>query len=466
MTPDELLNDFEKLLSSGNNYDVIIKAGKNENIRSFYTHSLILSSRSTYFKAALSKNWARKKYGIVVFNKPNINPKIMELILKYIYTGTIELDKQKGLDILKYLVASDEICFGNLQNYIESYIIEKQEKFLNEDPTEVLQTILHYESLTSIKNFYLQLICDNPEVLFESSTFLTIDKTILISIVKRDDLYMNEYNIWEYILEWGIAQMSKCININVYSNWTEEDFVELGEILYDFILLIRWAQIPPKLFHQKISPFKRIFSENIYDDIIGYYLDPDSPPKSLFVSQPRNPSFKIINKKHFAIITSWIDKEKEYYNIKNVPYSLELLYSATRDGFETTKFHELCDDKGPTLIVAKVKDTGRLIGGYNIKNHAMLGDSFIFSFKNQDDLSSPIIARCDDYDSIFTDYPSFINLFNLTIKDPGKESFINVDLMEDYEVFKITKLNKSVNREKIVKSKIDSMIIDKIYSFA
>lgn len=82
MTPDELLNDFEKLLSSGNNYDVIIKAGKNENIRSFYTHSLILSSRSTYFKAALSKNWARKKYGIVVFNKPNINPKIMELILK------------------------------------------------------------------------------------------------------------------------------------------------------------------------------------------------------------------------------------------------------------------------------------------------------------------------------------------------------------------------------------------------
>ncbi|UZO22935.1 uncharacterized protein OCT59_015281 [Rhizophagus irregularis] len=260
--------------------------------------------------------------------------------------------------------------------------------------------------------------------------------------------------------------MSKCININVYSNWTEEDFVELGEILYDFILLIRWAQIPPKLFHQKISPFKRIFSENIYDDIIGYYLDPDSPPKSLFVSQPRNPSFKIINKKHFAIITSWIDKEKEYYNIKNVPYSLELLYSATRDGFETTKFHELCDDKGPTLIVAKVKDTGRLIGGYNIKNHAMLGDSFIFSFKNQDDLSSPIIARCDDYDSIFTDYPSFINLFNLTIKDPGKESFINVDLMEDYEVFKITKLNKSVNREKIVKSKIDSMIIDKIYSFA
>lgn len=380
-------------------------------------------------------------------------------MIRYIYTGTIELDKQKGLDILKYLVASDEICFGNLYNYIESYIIEKQAKFLNDDPTEVLQTIFHYESLTAIKNFYLQLICDNPEVLFESPTFLTIDKPILISIVKRDDLYMNEYNIWEYILEWGIAQMSKCININVHSNWTEEDFVELGEILHDFIPLIKWVQIPPKLFHQKISPFKRIFSENVYDDIIGYYLDPDSPPKSLFVTQPRNPSFKIINKNHFSIITSWIDKEKEYYNIKNVPYSLELLYSATRDGFDISKFYELCNDKGPTLIVTKIKDTGRLIGGYNIKSHAMSDDSFLFSFKNQDDLSSPIIARCatDSTDlngSISTKDPDFIDLFDLTIKDntiecnstytfPGIESFINVDqkfLMEDYEVFKITKL--------------------------
>jgi hypothetical protein len=374
---------------------------------------------------------------------------------RYIYTGTIELDKQKGLDVLKYFVASDEICFENLHNYIENYIIEKQARFLYEDPIEVLQTIFHYESLTSIKNFYLKLICDNPEVFFESSSFLKIDKSILILIVQRDDLYMNEYSIWEYILEWGIAQMSKCININELFNWTEEDFIELGEILHNFIPLIRWVQIPSKLFHQKISPFKKIFSENIYDDIIGYYLDPDSPPKSLFISQSRNPSFKIINKKHFSIITSWIDKEKEYYNIKNIPYSLELLYSATRDGFDATKFHELCDDKEPTLIVTKIRDTGRLIGGY-IKSHAISDNSFLFSFTNQDDLNTPIIARCATNlnGSISINDFGLINLFDLTIKDntiecnsthtfPGIEYFINVDqkfLMEDYEVFRIIKL--------------------------
>ena len=97
-----------------------------------------------------------------------------------------------------------------------------------------------------------------------------------------------------------------------------------------------------------MGSFKRIFSENIYNEIIGYYLNPDLS-KSLLLSQPRNPSFKIINKKHFTIISSWIDKVNVCYNIKNNPYSLELPYVAT------TRDHKLCDDKGPILIVLKLK---------------------------------------------------------------------------------------------------------------
>ena len=79
---DELSNDFKKLLSGGDNYDVIIEAGKNYNIKRFRTHSLILSLRSTYFKAGLSKYWAQKENGKIIFRKPNINPEIMELLLK------------------------------------------------------------------------------------------------------------------------------------------------------------------------------------------------------------------------------------------------------------------------------------------------------------------------------------------------------------------------------------------------
>ena len=40
-----------------------------------------------------------------------------------------------------------------------------------------------------------------------------------------------------------------------------------------------------------------------------------------------------------------------------------LLFRATRDGFNRRVFHQLCDNKGPTISVARVKN-GPLVGGY------------------------------------------------------------------------------------------------------
>ena len=58
------------------------------------------------------------------------------------------------------------------------------------------------------------------------------------------------------------------------------------------------------------------------------------------------------NKEYNKILKNWINKEK---NIK-----AELLYRFSRDGDKISKFHELCDDKGPTLTLFKVKE---IIGG-------------------------------------------------------------------------------------------------------
>jgi hypothetical protein len=44
-------------------------------------------------------------------------------------------------------------------------------------------------------------------------------------------------------------------------------------------------------------------------------------------------------------------------------FSLQLLFRATRDGFDNSKFHSLCDNKGPLLVIIKTqKDL--LIGGF------------------------------------------------------------------------------------------------------
>ena len=43
--------------------------------------------------------------------------------------------------------------------------------------------------------------------------------------------------------------------------------------------------------------------------------------------------------------------------------SSELLYRGSRDGWDASDFHRLCDGKGATVSIIKVKN-GKLCGGY------------------------------------------------------------------------------------------------------
>ena len=58
----DLSKDIGQLLITRDNYDVIIQAGEGQNMKEFFAHSLILSARSTYFKTALSNEWAWNYY--------------------------------------------------------------------------------------------------------------------------------------------------------------------------------------------------------------------------------------------------------------------------------------------------------------------------------------------------------------------------------------------------------------------
>jgi len=46
-------------------------------------------------------------------------------------------------------------------------------------------------------------------------------------------------------------------------------------------------------------------------------------------------------------------------------YQLTLLYRNSKDGNTVKKFRELCNGKGPTVVVGKVLGTKEILGGYN-----------------------------------------------------------------------------------------------------
>ena len=70
-------------------------------------------------------------------------------------------------------------------------------------------------------------------------------------------------------------------------------------------------------------------------------------------------------------------------------FKSKLLFRGSRDGFDAAKFHQLCDNKGPTITLIKsVK--GLIFGGFssinwarNVNNFKSVPGSFLFSLSKK-----------------------------------------------------------------------------------
>ncbi|GES87067.1 BTB/POZ protein [Rhizophagus clarus] len=189
----DLSNDYEKILESGFGYDVIIYVGEEPN------HFLM-------------------KDGKFIFRKPNISPQLFDIILGFIYCGNIGLNNLQGIDILKLLIADDELNIQPLVSHIQEFLIEHKTEFLRQNPTDILETIYHHETFT---NLCFEIIRGNPKILFNSNKFINLKASLLELLLERDDLNMDETEIWENLLKWySIIIESK--HIALFSSWIDK----------------------------------------------------------------------------------------------------------------------------------------------------------------------------------------------------------------------------------------------------
>src|SRR3954471_15326640 len=73
--------DFSKLLKDSHNYDVIIKVDEKE----FKAHSIILYTRSNYFKLLLSRGRIIKENNVACIEMTGIDPDAFEMIIMCVY---------------------------------------------------------------------------------------------------------------------------------------------------------------------------------------------------------------------------------------------------------------------------------------------------------------------------------------------------------------------------------------------
>src|SRR5206468_4207291 len=146
--------------------------------------------------------------------------------------------------------------------------------------------------------------------------FKDIEKTFLVSLLEKDNLKLEEIDIWNCVIQWGIGQIENLEEEDI-SEWSDDDFENLRNVLKDIFPLIRFDQISLSDFHDKLIPYDKIFNKEIYEDLIHYHLNNDNDWKpNLLVQKGPRTGKSLLNLRMKLLISSWIDEKNEddFYN--------------------------------------------------------------------------------------------------------------------------------------------------------
>ncbi len=371
-------------------------------------------------------------------------------------------------DILKLLVATDEFGLQTLNEYIQGFLIENQKEFLQNDPIGILEIAFRIETFEKFKDNCIRIICQEPDLLFGTDKILALPAEILESLLKREDLTLTEIEVWNNLIKWVHAQHPN-INHDPFK-WTNDDIEIMEQTIQRFIPLIIFQEISCNDYYGKIFPYEELLPKYLKSEIMHSFLVTNETKVigSLSSSWPRFDPSLIITKDHLKLFIKWINRNDETLKKrKYTPYEFNLIYRGSRDGFGAKFFHSNCDDKGATIVVAKIKDKNQIVGGYNPLDWNGDGDkttcdSFIFSFKDPRDISTGEIGRVietqhaircfDNCGPLFGKFSNYSN--DLTIYDENRcssisSSYPNLNIprsftIHDYEVFQVVKKSKKL----------------------
>ncbi|RHZ81579.1 hypothetical protein Glove_117g57 [Diversispora epigaea] len=402
---DKLSQNFIELLDDKDDYNVIIEV-KNKK-KSFTAHSNILKHRSSYFRKELENVQSNENNIKTIIIKSSISARIFDFILKYIYGGIVNLKSAGSLFIFKLMLVADELELEELANEIETFLIETKASWLKANISMVHNTIFERKKFDNLQKFCCDdIIVNHPNLIFESLDFNSLPESTLVSLLKRDNLKMKEVEIWDHVIKWGISQ-NPTLPTNL-GEWSNENIITLKTTLQQCLPYIRYFHLSADEVRDSIKPYKKILDKQLWKDIDRHLLSPERPIKSIILPARsvsiEEPFSTIISEEHVTEISTWIDRNVTTYSMTNLPYKFELILRGSRDGFSPQTFWDICHNHASTVVVAKIKKTNEILGGYNpltwdnsnIDYEWMeTKDSFIFSLKNGNNQES-ILSRVKD----------------------------------------------------------------------
>ncbi|KAF9155846.1 hypothetical protein DFQ26_009598 [Actinomortierella ambigua] len=460
-------------------------------------HRLILSCFQAHWKEASEG----------VFRKPNIEPKVFDIILQYLYTGQLKAP----WNLLTQLIeAALELRLGDLVSGCEEFA---SQAITEETVFRIIAMSFHHD-LSELQSKVLEFFDENARSLVKIDGLFTLDQDTLVTILSRDTVELDELEVWETIVRYAyhrnghnhkccpllqfpeppgriVVKVSKVDEVDLQESSAlvgghaysadESSLLDygLGDTSIgskDVAVVLRQdhfqnlrATVQPllpafRLVNLEVADFARciegtgLIPADLCRRMYRYYALPVGHPE--YFPSPRRPRSKLLPHRQWLTLLSWIAEAA------NSRPMLKSLFKATVHGFDSKTFHARCDHQGPTLTIVRTT-SGVLVGGYNEKDWTSSGLSsyatknFLFRFDPQINQMARAVLK-NDYDSRLRasvnspNYgPTFGGGDDLSIAKHGKTVNMvsrsyegiswrpNLYTISDYEVLAILTIKKS-----------------------
>src|SRR5436190_2456089 len=173
---------------------------------------------------------------------------------RYIYGGRLPLEEYDTLDIVKILVAANELSLQELIICLQSFLIENKANWVEQNFNLIYQTSFGNDSFLELQEYCTNLMTKEPDKIFKSINFSSIPEKLLVSLIQDDNLQMSEIQIWEHVLKWGLAQNPELPSDP--TNFSKEDFNSLKNTLQQYIPFIKFYNLTSKEFMDKVLSYK------------------------------------------------------------------------------------------------------------------------------------------------------------------------------------------------------------------
>ncbi|CAG8616278.1 3637_t:CDS:2 [Funneliformis mosseae] len=191
---------------------------------------------------------------------------------------------------------------------MEECIITYERDWIQGHLAEIFSTASKYENFTRLwKHFYKELV-QKPNALFTSPYFLSLKRSTLLTFIKRNDLNIDESEIWKNLIDWACEQ-TPMLRHDV-GRFTQNDFKELESRLKDFIPFIRFFCITKDQYTLGVLPYENILPDTLRNELRKFFESngEKSPPKDFLPSRiPINhsvPDSVLINNRQLELLAT------------------------------------------------------------------------------------------------------------------------------------------------------------------